>query len=240
MKRYSIIFILICGCYFSSCAVNSTDTELPSTTLTLPATTDTNYLLSGNPIPITAHFADNIDLATYTMRINPQAIVGSNWDTALTQNIMGENSTVNTQIFVPTTALSGIYHFHIHCSDAANHSSDSLQAIFQIQNSTDTIPPAIDVLIPNTSAVTVFGNGNLVVIAQLSDNDNLHSYFVQLHKHNNAANIYQTIPFQLDSTAHNLQEVIPLPATSGNYNLDIIARDQVNNTRKSTLAITIL
>lgn len=243
MHYYYTSICLILLLSISACLNTNTDTdtEAPQITLNAPQIADTNQLYSGTILPIEVLFSDNQDLLAYeyTIRESTQSLDNA-WQSNFTANLIGNNAQVNTQIAIPIDALTALYQLEIHGLDANNNPSNTIIALLNVQNATDTQVPNLSLLLPSNTAITVFGGNNLVVVAELTDNQKLHRYYMQLHKNNSPQPIYQSLPIALDSTYYMLQEIIPMPNESGNYRLEIITSDAVNNTSRNNLNITVL
>lgn len=240
MRNCQYLFFLCSTTFLIGCLSTPTDTEPPQTLLHIPATADTNYLRSGRVLLFDATFSDNQALSRYQLDISMLTPPSATWDTVINLHLVGDSSRITAQLPIPLAALTGLYRLQTYCQDQTDWVSDSAIAVLNIQNATDTVAPQLAMTEPNNTNITVFGGNNLVVIAELTDDQKLHSYYLQLYKNNTPQPIYQSLPTSLDTVAYLLQEIIPMPAQVGNYYLQIRARDAVNNTATKRIDITVL
>lgn len=244
MLKYTLrlwLVLFICT-MMMSCIKSISDQQKPEIILQNAARLDTTTLLSGSNLAIDLAFSDDLELQSYNLAINCQSaqLFSSTWHSNITRNLIGSTAQASMHISIADTALTGQYLMQLFCTDTDYQHSDTLNHILQIQNSSDIQDPQINMVLPTGSPITMFANGNMVLIATIQDNIQLHAYQVQLRKSTNNQNIYQTLPVFLTGNTIDIQEIVPLPTNPGFYELEIKSIDWVNNTKSHIIQIQVI
>jgi hypothetical protein len=153
-------------------------------------------------------------------------------------NLEGKEVAFHEDIQIPLNTLAGKYHVTVSVVDEAGNLSNIEERDIIIRNSTDLIAPMIEVISP-TDGQIVSLNGTLNVQALISDNEELEDVIVKI-KNSAGVKVYEWKNEHIESQSYELDHVanlVGLPA--GNYEVEIIAIDHVNNVTDVEIDIVI-
>lgn len=143
-------------------------------------------------------------------------------------NLSGKEYKFHEDINIPINTKAGKYHVTVSVVDEAGNLSEVVERDIFIRNTTDLIPPVVEVTAPVNGQVVSL-NGSLQVLAAIADNEEIEEVKVKI-KNASGTKVYEwkaedlhVANYQLDHTAN----LIGLAA--GNYILEVVAVDHVNN-----------
>lgn len=233
-------FMLLSLTCWTACTSFDPDLQAPTLTLVQPNALDTSYYHSADTLVWQAILSDDQSLDQYQIDIKPVATNPDAWILSELNPLIGNQAQVTRQIAIPLATQTGMYYLQSYCTDAANHHSDTTTTLLRLQNATDTLAPQIAILLPTDTVLTVFSSSNIILLCHLTDDQALHSYYLQLYKNGASAPIYQSLPTAINATSYEWQEVVPAPAQNGNYSLYLHLRDAVNNSTQRQISLTVL
>ena len=203
------------------------DSVLPIVSVISPLANDS--FVSNDILNIQASFSDNEGLKAYNMGISSD-LGNETWEFSDSGLLNGEIAILDTNVLLPSTALSGDYQLVIHSLDISDNLRSTASS-FYLQNASDTVYPTFDITTPNVSGmVTVFSGSNLVILGNVTDlNGELRRLYIRIY---DAANNLYFEQSSLDLSGlgiYFLQEILPVPDEEGLYEVEVIASDIVNN-----------
>jgi len=153
-------------------------------------------------------------------------------------NLEGKEVAFHEDINIPTNVLAGKYHITVSVVDEAGNLSNVEERDVFIRNSSDLIAPTITVVAPYNNQ-TVELNGTLQLIANIADNDELEEVIVKIY---NASNnkVFEWEVDHIHAATYELNHTANLNGLpAGNYKVEIIAIDHVNNSTDIDIDIVI-
>ena len=203
------------------------DSIMPNVSLISPLAND-NFS-SNDILNIQANFSDNEALKAYNIAISSD-LGSETWEFSDSGVLNGAIAVLDTNILLPSSALSGDYELVIHSLDI----SDNLQSsntTFYLQNTSDMVFPTFDITTPNVSGlVTVFSSSNLVLLGSVTDlNGELRRLYIRIYDENGDVYFEQETLDLSGLGIYFLQEIVPVPDEEGWYQVEVIASDIVNN-----------
>ena len=113
---------------------------------------------------------------------------------------------------------------------------------FYLQNTSDTVYPTFDITTPAVDdAVTVFSGSNLVVLGSVTDlNGELRRLYIRIYDADNNLYFEQETLDLSGLGIYFLQEIVPVPDVEGQYEVEIIASDIVNNRTTILFPLSVL
>ncbi len=215
------------------------DTILPSVLSTAPEPYDAFY--TDGQMPVKAELSDNETIVSYALEVK-SLTNDEGWDLNFSQAIWGNPVFIDTVINIPEAALSGAYELLIHGTDISNNTT-TIAVPFSLQNSTDPSPPQVNITSPYVEdTVTVFSGSNLIILGNAQDENGLLALKINLYDTDEDETLlYQQPVVSLQgNNAYTLQEIVPVPAESGYYIVEMIITDTVNNANIISFVLKVL
>lgn len=245
MKNLKIYLILLSGLAFAvtSCKKEDPDNVKPIiVSLEEPHENDT--IFSGTEMHVEGLVTDNEELSQLKIDIHiaddghehGKISSASFFEVVRIIDLSGRNQVFHEDIDIPQEAAAGKYHVIITAVDAAGNQSDVTERDIVIRNSGDLISPTISVNSPTLGGTYSLGNP-IIVFAELADNAGLGDVELKVYQGNTL--IYDQ-DLELAAPTHSLNEEIPTTGwTAGEYTLEIIVKDQVNNKTDVDIEFTV-
>lgn len=229
----SILAFMCIGMLASSCKKDNPDTTQPVIeSIAKPLENDT--LFTGSEIHIEGSITDDTELSQFKIDIHGASDGHSHgklssasfFEVIRIIDLAGKVQAINEHIMIPQEAAAGRYHVIMTAVDASGNQSDFVERDIFIRNSGDLIAPTITLNSPAQG-----GNYSLAlpltISALMSDNAALGDVEVKIYK---GATVVYDYDVELAESTFSLNLVVPTTGwTAGDYTLEIIARDQVNN-----------
>jgi hypothetical protein len=165
---------------------------------------------------------------------------GSAWEMTEVLTVSGANATVSHTLNVPDPVTAGPHHFIFRALDAAGNESDFMELNFILLNGEQ---PTFDITSPDFSSEVLVNKGSsLTINGFINDDVDLQEVLIVVkeedddgHNHKNASG--EIFEYDVDLTANNdtsfdlstVDIAIPATAETGNYELQIVAKDNEGN-----------
>lgn len=230
IKLFSLAFLAIAA---SSCKKDDPDNTKPIIeSISEPLENDTLY--SGTELHIDGSVSDDVELSQLKIDIHSSDDVhehgkidaASFFEVIRIIDLSGRNQSFHEDIDIPQEAAAGGYHVIITAVDASGNQSDITERDIVIRNSGDLISPTITVNSPTAGASFSIGSP-IVVSAELADNIGLGDVEIKVYQ---GSNLVYDKDLELATPTYSMNEEIPTTGwTAGEYELEILVKDQVNN-----------
>ena len=153
-------------------------------------------------------------------------------------NLEGKEVAFHEDIEIPTNVLAGEYHVIVSVVDEAGNLSNIEERKIIIRNTTDLIAPMINISSPTSDQVAPL-NGALLIQGQISDNIELEDVIIKI-KNVVGSEVYEWEDVDLHIESYELEHLVNLEGIpAGNYVVEIIAIDHVNNVSDIDIDIVI-
>lgn len=153
-------------------------------------------------------------------------------------NLKGKEFKFHEDIDIPLNTLAGEYHVTVSVVDEAGNLSDVVERDIIIRNSTDLIPPVIEIIEPVNAQVVPL-NGSLLIRATISDNEELEEVKIKI-KNASGSKVYEWKADHLHVATYELNHTANLTGLpAGAYKLEVEALDHVNNKTKAEVNFVI-
>jgi len=230
IKLLSLAFLAIA---ISSCKKDDPDNTKPIiASIEEPHENDT--LFSGTEMHVEGLVTDNEELSQLKIDIHSaddghdhgKVSSASFFEAIRIIDLAGRNQVFHEDIDIPQEAAAGKYHVIISAVDASGNQSDVTERDIIIRNSGDLISPTITVNSPTSGASFSIGSP-IVVSAELADNIGLGDVEIKVYQ---GSNLVYDKDLELATPTYSMNEEIPTTGwTAGEYELEIVVKDQVNN-----------
>lgn len=231
--QLKIVAVAISIAAFSSCKKDNPDNTKPIIdVLAEPLESDT--LFSGSEMHIEGSVSDNEALSQLKIDIHSaddghshgKMSSASFFEVIRIIDLNGRNQIFHEDIDIPQEAAAGKYHVIITAVDAAGNQSDFVERDIIIRNSSDLIAPTIVVQSPSSDGNYSLGS-TLTVNATLADNIGLGDVEVKIYR---GTNLVFDNDLELAEPNYILNLEVPTTGwLAGEYTLEILVKDQVNN-----------
>jgi hypothetical protein len=230
IKLLTLVFLAIAA---TSCKKDDPDNTKPLiVSIEEPHENDT--LFSGTEMHVEGLVTDNEELSQLKIDIHSaddghdhgKVSSASFFEVIRIIDLAGRNQTFHEDIDIPQEAAAGKYHVIITAVDASGNQSDVTERDIIIRNSGDLISPTITVNSPTAGASFSIGSP-IVVSAELADNIGLGDVEIKVYQ---GSNLVYDKDLELATPTYSMNEEIPTTGwTAGEYELEILVKDQVNN-----------
>jgi len=235
MKHFKIQVILLAFTAFAaaSCKKDDPDNTKPIIELVSePIENDTLY--SGSQIHIEGSVSDDIELSQIKIDVHSADDGHSHGKISFTSffevtriiELTGKIYLLQQHIDIPQEAAAGKYDIIITAVDAAGNQSDFVERDIYIRNSSDLIAPTITINSPTSQGNYPLAS-SLTISAELADNIGLGDVEVKIYR--GSVLVFEN---DLELAEPNYSMNLEVPTTgwlAGDYTLEILAKDQVNN-----------
>ncbi len=227
------------------------DTRSPeiffSSPVLVPFGSATN-ISNGTYLPIDIRFEDDVELSDYQIRIFIMREFPylktefDSWSPTFVGFLSGMADGFNTPLYVADDPIAGYYEFEVTVRDKAGKST-MLSTYFYLQNQSDTVPPVITISNPDPLNRTTHNLGSGInIIGNVSDNITLDDVTVRIK--NELTKEILPSSFFIDTLyfanySINTTLFLDPPLTPGNYLIEVIAKDWVQNYAIKTAPITV-
>lgn len=218
----------------NSCKKN--DEEKP--TLILEEPEDGQIVNSGTTLHVEGKAKDNVGLSQLKIDIHDAfdghshgrlASGATAFSIVRIVNLSGKEAKFHEDINIPVNTLAGKYHVIVSVVDEAGNLSDIVERDIFIRNSTDLIPPVINLSVPVNGQVVPL-NGSLQVQASIADNEEIEEVKIKI-KNATGNKVFEWVSDHIHANTYDLNHSANLTGlAAGNYKLEVIAIDHVNNT----------
>jgi hypothetical protein len=227
------VFILATTVVLEGC--KKPDEEKPTLTLSEPE--NGQVFDSGTKIRISGVVKDNQELSQLKIDIH-DAFDGHSHGKLTSEavtfsiikiiNLEGKEETFLEEIEIPINTLAGDYDIIVSVVDEAGNLSNIEERNIVIRNSSDSIAPMINVILPTADHIAPL-NGALLVQALISDNELLEEVKLKIIN-SSGTTVYDWEDEHLEVESYELDQLINLEGIpAGSYTVEIIAIDHVNN-----------
>jgi hypothetical protein len=231
--KLQIFIVAISIAAFSSCKKDNPDNTKPKIDIVSePLENDT--LFTGSELHIEGSVSDNEELSQIKIDIHSaedghshgKISAASFFEVIKIIDLKGRNRIFHEIIDIPQEAAAGKYDIIITAVDASGNQSDFVERDIFIRNSGDLVAPIIQVLSPTSNGNYTLGAA-LNINAQLADNIGLGDVEVKIYR---GSNLVFDNDIELAEPTYTLNLVVPTTGwVAGEYTLEILVKDQVNN-----------
>ncbi|MEX1189730.1 MAG: DUF4625 domain-containing protein [Bacteroidia bacterium] len=245
MKNFKIQLLLFAAIAFavSSCKKDDPDNTKPTIDSVLePLENDT--LFSGTELHIDGTVSDNEELSQLKIDIHSagdghdhgKVSSASFFEVIRIIDLAGRNQIFHEDIDIPQEAAAGKYHVILTAVDASGNQSDFVERDIVIRNSGDLLSPTITVNSPTSAGIYTLGSP-IVVSAELADNIGLGDVEVKVYQ---GSTLVYDEDLELAQPSYSLNLEIPTTGWgAGEYTLEILVKDQVNNLSDADIEFTL-
>lgn len=235
MKHYKNLLLLFTAIILAatSCKKDDPDNTKP-TIAAIEEPHDNDTLFSGIEMHVEGVVTDNEELSQLKIDIHSaddgheheKVSSASFFEVIRIVDLAGRNQTFHEDIDISQEAAAGPYHVIISAVDAAGNQSDIVERDIVIRNSDDLISPTITVNSPTIAGSYSLGSP-MTVSAELADNIGLGDVEVKVYQ---GSNLIFDNDLELAEPSYSLNLEVPTTGwTAGEYTLEILVKDQVNN-----------
>lgn len=235
-KKFSLLALSLA---FIVACEETEDLESPEVSINSPST-GAEYT-TGDTIAFQATLTDDVELASYSVLINPtfENAPISVWTDTISDNATEKTAeVVEFGIVVPDSVAAGEYSITTRATDEAGSISTDQTVLINVQNASDTEAPLLTITSPNISLpLTLTAGSNFTITGSASDNQALAQIRVEFR--NTVDGTVQTVVNEVEGTVADIFETVTAPTSAGIYVVSIIAVDGVNNQTVSELNLTL-
>lgn len=239
-KFFALFALVILLGFMVSCEDEEPDLENPVISINAPS--DGATYMTGETIPFSATFSDDVDLSDYTITIEAafDSTPIDKWTMEMEGSLLGKLELLEQDITVADNIAAGEYHLHVDAQDLDGKDATRQSVSIQITNSTDTQMPVLTINSPNPDLQLNLGAGDVFTISgDLTDNIGLHQLIIEIVDSADSAELLSN-RFDLNGdTSYNFSENIPAPLNAGIYQVIITGVDGVNNRTQITIQLSV-
>lgn len=244
---YFVLAVLTAGFVMTSCdekpVTTPGDLEAPEIIMSSPEVLPVgsyNFISSVDSFNVDIRFEDDIALSDYeiTIRFMPELnflrTTNDPWKETYFGNLEGTVDGVNFLVNVVFNPTAGPYEFLVKVRDEAGKETQQATYLF-VKNVQDSVPPIVDILLPNTSFVDTFAIGDDIQIrANCQDPGGLVADVrVRIRDAFTDATIegtdHQWDTVFVNSYLADTMFTIPAGTVPGDYRVEVYATDQFYN-----------
>ncbi len=237
--KYLLVPTLLATALFWTSCEDEEDLADPTITVNSPA--DGRAFESGDDIPITVTFSDDVALRKYTIAVS-SSITDSPIDpysAEITEDLTGELELVETTLSIPVDVASGNYSLTFDLKDDNGKDAEQVALDISIQNSSDKSAPAVTVTAPDVSSTLRLSAGDIFSVSgTVTDNLDLHKFVIEMTNKEDG-DVLSTDTFEVDGASHSFEQNLPSPPNPGSYLVTMSAVDKVNNRSSAVLEIEV-